>query len=401
MQRTAAMDSEDDFFVLSDLPPSQAQKRLALALVLSLLVTFFIAAGPLSHLQPGRVAAFVPAYAMAMFLSEMITAVLLFNQFAVLGTRSLLVISTGYLFTALMVIAWVLTFPGVFVTGGLIGGLQTRPFNYFFWHAGFPIFVIVYALIKDADPSKRYWHGTVSWAIALSVALTAAMVAVTVTFFTVENSILPRVQVDFDHIGPLFPYLGVPTGLLIIFALLALWIRRRSILDLWLMVVMCAYGIELLLAYYPLPGIYTFGWYASRLFGLFSSSLVLLVLLSEIMTLYARLLRAVRAQRREREARLMTGDAVAATIAHEVKQPLSAMITRADTGIRWLDRATPDLGKAKAEFEQIAADGHRAAVVIDSIRANFKKDARTRTSVDVNDLIGETVVLLRGDLQKH
>jgi hypothetical protein len=58
------------------------------------------------------------------------------------------------------------------------------------------------------------------------------------------------------------------------------------------------------------------------------------------------------AQRRERKARLMTGDAVAATIAHEVNQPLSGMIMNADAGLRWLDRSMPDLTEAKAAFQQ-------------------------------------------------
>jgi signal transduction histidine kinase len=97
----------------------------------------------------------------------------------------------------------------------------------------------------------------------------------------------------------------------------------------------------------------------------------------------------------------MTGDAVSATIAHEIKQPLSGMITNADAGLRWLDRSTPDLDKAKASLKQIVADGHRAAAVIESIRAIFKKDARNRTSLDINDLIGEALALTRGDLQRH
>src|SRR5260370_31083632 len=100
-------------------------------------------------------------------------------------------------------------------------------------------------------------------------------------------------------------------------------------------------------------------------------------------------------------AGLLTGDAIAATIAHEVKQPLSGMITNADAGLRWLDHSTPNLDKAKAAFEQIVADGHRAAAVIESIRAIFRNDARNRTSLDVNEMIGEALALLRADLQKH
>ena len=95
----------------------------------------------------------------------------------------------------------------------------------------------------------------------------------------------------------------------------------------------------------------------------------------------------------------MTGDAVAATIAHEVKQPLASMITRSDTGFRWLDRPIPDVDKAKATFRHIAADGQRAAAVIDSIRANFRNDNQTKISLDVNDLIQETVALARDDLR--
>ena len=62
MDSTAMATPEEDLFVLSNLPPSRTQKRLALVVVAVMLVGFFIAAGPLSRIQTGRVAAFVPAY---------------------------------------------------------------------------------------------------------------------------------------------------------------------------------------------------------------------------------------------------------------------------------------------------------------------------------------------------
>jgi signal transduction histidine kinase len=401
MDSTAIVTPEDDFFVLSNLPPSRAQKWLALVVVVVMLVGFFIAAGPLSRIQTSRVAAFVPAYTTAMVLSEAITAVLLYTQFAILRTRGLLVMSSGYLFAALMPISWILMFPGVFVPEVLIGGIQSRAYIYFFWHAGFPIFVIFYALLKDAEPSERFWRGTVSAAITLSIILTVSVVLALAVFFSVESSLLPRVELDPLRFSPLWLYFAVPMASLIILALVVLWIRRRSILDLWLIVVLCAYLIEIFLSYFPVAVAFGFGWYAGRIFGLLSSSIVLLALLYEIMTLYARLLQAVHAQRREREARLMTGDAVAATIAHEVKQPLSGMITSADAGLRFLDRSMPDLDEAKDAFKQIVADGHRAAAVIGNIRTIFKKEGRNRTSFDINNLISETLVLVREDLDKH
>jgi Membrane-associated sensor, integral membrane domain len=128
MERTAAVAPAEDFFVLSSLPPSQTQKRLALAVVLALLVIFFLAAGLLSRVQTSRVAAFVPVYTTALVLTDGITALLLFSQFAIFRTRALLVISSGYLFAALMAIAWFLMFPGVFGPEGLIGGIQGRAY---------------------------------------------------------------------------------------------------------------------------------------------------------------------------------------------------------------------------------------------------------------------------------
>ena len=396
MVNTAAVVPEEHHFILSSLSPGRVQRRLALAVVLAMLAAFFITAGPLSTIQLARIDAFVPAYATAMFVTNSITAVLLFAQFSILRSRALLVIASGYLFTALVVIPWMLTFPGVFAPGGLLGaGQKSTNWLYIVWHSGFSMFVIAYALLKDADPAKRLRQGSAAAAILSSVAMTAAVVCAVTFLVTAYDPLLPRLMLDTSRPSALWYYAAGSMMLLSVLALIVLWVRRRSVLDLWLMVVMCAYVVEI-----SFPRL-SIGWYAGRVFGLLSGSLVLFVLLYEITILYAQLLRAVLAQRREREARLMTGDAVAATIAHEVKQPLSGMIMNADAGLRWLDRAMPDLDEAKAAFKKIVADGHRAGAVIGSIRAIFKKDVRNRTSLDVNDLIGEALSLVRGDLQKH
>jgi signal transduction histidine kinase len=402
MAYTAAATSEEQHFVLTHLSPSLAQRRLALAVVLALLVAFVITAGPLSTLQPGRIAAFVPAYATAIFVIDLLTAVLLFTQFSILRSRALLAIASGYLYTALIVIPWMLTFPGVFAPDGLLGaGLQSTNWLYTLWHAGFPIFVIAYALLKDADSAEGLPRRSADAAILSSVAATAIVVCAVTFLVTAENDLMPRISLDPVRFSTLWLYVAGCVALLIVVALVVLWVRRRSVLDLWLMVVMCAYLIEIYLISFPVPVRYSIGWYAGRVFGLVSASLVLFVLLYEITMLYAQLLRAILAQRREREARLMTGDAVAATIAHEVHQPLSAMMTNADAGLRWLDRSLPDLDEAKAALREIAADGRRAGAVIGSIRAMFKSDAGNRTSLHINELINEALILLRNDLQNH
>ena len=362
-----------------------------------------ITAGLLSGVHPSRVDAFVPAYLTAMFVCDSITAILLYAQFSILRSRAILVVASAYLFTALILIPYVLTFPGVFVSTGLIGGPQSAGWLYVFWHCGFPLFVIIYAFSKDAAPGKRIWNGTTRAAIAQSVALTVALVVDCGNLVCIAGEpLLPRLVLDggrFSYAVALF--VGAPIALLSISALVVLWFRWRSMLDLWLMVVMFLYLIEVPLSYYPDPSRFSGGWYAVRIFGFLASSLVLIVLLYEIETLYAKLLGAVLAQRREREARLMTGDAVAASIAHEVRQPLTAMVTTADAGLRFLDRSVPNLERAKEAFKRIAADGHRAGAVVGSIRANFKTDVRDRTSLDLNELIQEALALGRSDLQKH
>jgi signal transduction histidine kinase len=402
MVKTTVVVPEEQHFTLASLSPSKAQRRLAVAVVLALLGASFIAAGPLSTIQLGRIDAFVPAYATAMFVIDLITAVLLFAQFTILRSRALLAIASGYLFTALIVIPWLLTFPGVFTPGGLLGaGLQSTNWLYILWHAGFPTFVMAYALLKDVDPTKGLWRGSAGAAILSSVATTAAVVCAATFLVTAGDALMPRISLDPVHFSTLWLYVAGCLALWSVITLIVLWILRRSVLDLWLMVVICAYAMEIYLVAFPGLARFSGGWYAGRVFGFVSGSLVLFVLLYEITTLYARLLRAVFAQRREREARLMTGDAVSASIAHEIKQPLSGMITNADAGLHWLDRTTPDLDKAKASFKLIISDGHRAGAVIESIRAIFKKDARNRTLLDINELVGDALALVGDELQKH
>jgi len=282
-------------FIISSLPPSQTQKRLALGVVLVLLVVFCITAGPLSTLQLPPVPAFVPAYATAIFAVDSITAVLLFAQFSILRSRALLVIASGYLFTALVVIAWMLTFPGVFAPSGLLGaGPQSTSWLYILWHAGFPLFVIAYALSKDAGPPRRLWWASAGAAILSSVAVTAAVVSVATYLVTAHDPLLPRL-IYTNRISTLWYFTAGSMTLLSVLALIALWLRRRSVLDLWLMVVMCAYAVEISFPRFSL------GWYAGRVFGLLSGSLVLFVLLYEITLLYRR-----RAEDRLRErARLL------------------------------------------------------------------------------------------------
>ena len=178
MERTAVTVPEDDFFVLSSLSPSRAQKHLALVFVLGMLAVYvMITVGPLSNIHPSRVGAFIPTYATAMIVNDSITAILLYTQFSILRSRATLMIASGYLFTALMLIPFVLAFPVCSrQRAAWWAACRARQGSTSSSMLAFPIFVIGYALSKDSNPSKRYWQGTVRAEITHSVALTAAVV---------------------------------------------------------------------------------------------------------------------------------------------------------------------------------------------------------------------------------
>jgi C4-dicarboxylate-specific signal transduction histidine kinase len=88
-------------------------------------------------------------------------------------------------------------------------------------------------------------------------------------------------------------------------------------------------------------------------------------------------------------------------MAHEIKQPLSAIATNASAGLRWLGRTPPDLGEVRAALERILSDAHRADDVIGGIRAPFKRPGEGEVPLDLNALIRDVLALLRGDLEKR
>jgi PAS domain S-box-containing protein len=100
-----------------------------------------------------------------------------------------------------------------------------------------------------------------------------------------------------------------------------------------------------------------------------------------------------------RIARLVTVGEMTASIAHEINQPLGAIVANGNAGLRWLARAAPDLDEARAALKRIVNEGHRAGQVIGSIRSMFKKDGRSKAPHDVNDIVREVLTLVRGEVE--
>jgi PAS domain S-box-containing protein len=100
-------------------------------------------------------------------------------------------------------------------------------------------------------------------------------------------------------------------------------------------------------------------------------------------------------------ARLTAMGEMSASIAHEINQPLAAIVANGNAGLRWLANAAPDLDEVRATLKRIVSDGHRAGKVISGVRTLFKKNVQARGPIDLNDLVGEVLSLVRGELESR
>jgi C4-dicarboxylate-specific signal transduction histidine kinase len=98
---------------------------------------------------------------------------------------------------------------------------------------------------------------------------------------------------------------------------------------------------------------------------------------------------------------LTTLGQMSASIAHEVNQPLAAIVTDAGGGLRWLEREVPNLDEARRALERIIKVGRRAGEVIQSIRALSNKNDGQRAPLDINDVVNEVVALVQRELVNH
>jgi predicted ATPase/signal transduction histidine kinase/GAF domain-containing protein len=102
-----------------------------------------------------------------------------------------------------------------------------------------------------------------------------------------------------------------------------------------------------------------------------------------------------------RVARLTTMGELAASIAHEINQPLAAILTQSESALRFLNRDEPDLDEARDAFSCIARDSMRAADVIRGLRALAKKSGPQLTSLDIDEVVREVLALIHGELRRH
>jgi len=99
--------------------------------------------------------------------------------------------------------------------------------------------------------------------------------------------------------------------------------------------------------------------------------------------------------------RVATAGELSASIAHEVKQPLAAVVAQSSAALRWLAHATPDLDEARAALKKITFAGNRASEIVDNLRSMFRKESGARRPLDINGLITNVIGLTSHEAQKH
>jgi len=295
----SAVPEERQVFI-STVPATLSERQLALTVVL-LSFAIFVGMIPFARLPLPQVWAFIPIYESALVISDLITAMLLFAQYNLLRTRSLLVLASGYLFTAAMIVPHALTFPGLFAPAGLLGaGPQSTAWLYMFWHGGFPLVIIVYALLRGAERETTEPHGLGGSAVAMSVAVVLAAACALTLAATAGRDVLPAIMVN-NHYTSAMTFVNTSVWLLSLAALVVLWLRRpHSLLDLWLMVVLCAWLFDVGLSAVFNAGRFDLGFYVGRIYGLLAATFVLSMMLLDMTALYGQVIRMLGTEQQER-----------------------------------------------------------------------------------------------------
>ena len=240
---------------------------------------------PFAATELPKVAAFMPALDAIICLTDLITAGLLFAQFSITRSRAIWALACGYLFSAMIVVVHLLTFPGVLSPlGNIFGGHHTNFKIYLLWHVGLPLAVFAYAWLKHKDSTKGSGHTPTETVLTVGgVGLLALLGCIA------SLTLLPNVD----------PAEGRWLTAIVMFicagALCLLWLLRRAALDQWLMLVMLAMIVELAITALiggRGPHGMTLGIYTGRLFSLVTSTAVLIGLLTETSRLYAAVARA-------------------------------------------------------------------------------------------------------------
>jgi hypothetical protein len=246
---TAGLPEGQDLpIVIATMPATEGQRAVAVGVIILLVVAAAVIA-PFAGIQLPQVNAFIPVLQTVVSVVDLITATLLFAQFSIQPQRALLALASGYIFSSSFAFLQTLAFPGAYAPAGLIGDANTAAWMFVLWHTTFPTAIFVYALSKDVTGVATLPGRSTMTSIVTTVVCVLAVIAGLTWIVTAKTEYLPsfyttdvRLQTRFGNQVNFALWLWVTT------ALAVLLFRRRTILDLWLMVTLLAWMPNFLVA---------------------------------------------------------------------------------------------------------------------------------------------------------
>ena len=389
--------------VLIDAPPGRREKIVSTCLVISSVAAFAFMA-PAARVPLPQITAFVPAYEAALSISDLLTSVLLFGQFARSGLKSLLVLACAYLLNVFLIVPHALSFPGVFAPNGVIGGgVQTTAWLYCFWHGGFALLVLVYAILANLD-GRTSRVRNIPVGILVAVLLTGTAAGVLTLLATAGHDLLTPIINGADYSMLVKKGVSPAICLVSLAALVLLWRRRTtSALDLWLFVVMAAWLCDVALSAVVGSSRYDLGWYGGRSFGLVAASFLLVILLLELNRLYGGLAEALEvaeernlqlASSREQLAHAQRLDAMGQLtggVAHDFNNLLMIVTSAMDIILRSTNNPEKVEKFARAALEACS----RGQNLIQQLLTFARRQTTKPVTVDPNGVLSELENLLQ------
>jgi two-component sensor histidine kinase len=304
--------------VITALPASSRQQEIAVrgfavSMVVVVIVTF-------ANIPLVPIGAFVPVIEVIICLAALLTAAFLFAQYSLQPGIALLALASGFVFSGLFAFLHTLAYPGAYTPGVLIGDeLSSAAWLFFCWHTTFPISVMVYALTKGTGVAANGAGRSTRVAIGIAVVCVVAATAVLTWGATAGVAYLPSLhknaleQTTFSRVAQVFLLFLNTTAIVLLF------VRKRTILGQWLIVMLFAWLPNFVGASLFIVNRFTLGWYLARVYGLVAGSSLLFVLLMETLLLYTRLANAVVLLRRSEEHQRL----LIAELDHRVKNVLA------------------------------------------------------------------------------
>jgi PAS domain S-box-containing protein len=311
---------------LATIAPSSKDKFMAVVAVVFMLLTFGTIV-PYATVDTAQFAAFPAVTDALLCITYFVIGFIIFGQYLRLKSAALLALACGFLFQSLMAVchaAVLLDF------GAFNANTQIVPWLYILWRGVTPLFLITYACLHDHERFQVHRPNMTGTFAVLFITLLSVGGSALMVFM---NHALPTLITGVNY-SPLFGYLIGPSILTLnIFCLLVLWFRGNNLLDLWLMVAICASCLDVMVSTVFGVQRYDIGYYAGRGFGLFSACVILGALLNELSRLYAQLFDMMQQQQQRSDAQYqaIVDTAVDAIIVIDAKGGVQSFNRSAET----------------------------------------------------------------------